>query len=487
MSAPQQATFSEDNASGGLRVSPTARKPMADIDKMFGGRTAPEIKKTLHDLNVEYVKVGMFDMDGILRGKYMKIDKFLSSLDTGFGFCDVVLGWDSNDQLYDCATYTGWHTAYPDAEVRIVPETARTLPFEENIPLFLAEMSGKGEAICPRGTLRRVVNRAADLGFAVSAAVEFEFFMFNESPESVRMKNYQNLIPITPGNFGYSVLRSSVHAEFYHSLMNMCRDMRIPLENVHTETGPGVIEAAIAYGDALEAADRAALFKTFTKVLSQRRGWMATFMAKWSNKVPGQSGHIHISLKDEKTNRSAFYDEGKPYSMSDTMRWFIGGQQALMPELLAMIACTVNSYSRLVPGFWAPVNATWGVDNRTAALRVIPGAEKSQRVEYRVAAADINPYIALAASIGSGLWGIEHKIEPTQPVEGNAYEQKFPEWMQLPTTLTEAAHRLRESEAAENLFGREFVEHYAQSREWEEREFRKYITDWELARYFEII
>ncbi len=487
MSARREATSLVGETLDSLLASPNARKPIIDIDVVFGRKTVPEIKKGLRDLNIEYVKVGMFDVDGILRGKYMKIDKFLSSLDKGFGFCDVVLGWDSNDQLYDSSTYTGWHTAYPDAEVRIVPETVRALPFEDNVPLFLAEMAGKGEAICPRGTLRRVVNRAADMGYTVSAAVEFEFFMFNETPESVRAKNYQGLTPITPGNFGYSVLRSSVHSEFYHSLMNMCRDMRIPLEDLHTETGPGVIEAAILYDDALESADRAALFKTFTKVLSQRRGWMATFMAKWSNKVPGQSGHIHISLRDKKTGKPVFFDEKKPHTMSDTMRWFVGGQQALMPELLAMVACTVNSYSRLVPGFWAPINATWGVDNRTTALRVIPGAEKSQRVEYRIAAADINPYIALAASIGSGLWGIEHKIEPSKPVEGNAYEQKFPEKMQLPTTLTEAAGRLRKSKAAHDLFGREFVEHYAQSREWEEREFRKHITDWELARYFEII
>ena len=476
-----------DETLDSLHMPLTARKPMADVDKLFGHKTVPEIKKGLCDLNVEYVKVGMFDIDGILRGKYMKIDKFLSALDNGFGFCDVVLGWDSNDQLYDSSTYTGWHTAYPDAQVRILPETVRALPFEDNVPLFLVEMTGKGEAICPRGTLRRVVDRATDMGFAVSAAVEFEFFMFNETPETIRAKNYNDLTPITPGNFGYSVLRSSVHSEFYLSLMNMCRDMRMPLEALHTETGPGVLEAALLYDDALESADRAALFKTFTKVLAQRRGWMATFMAKWSNKVPGQSGHIHLSLRDKKTGKSAFFDEKKPHNMSDTMRWFVGGQQALMPELFAMIACTVNSYSRLIPGFWAPVNATWGVDNRTTALRVISGAEKSQRVEYRVAAADINPYIALAASIGSGLWGIEQKIEPSKAVKGNAYKQSFPRRMQLPATLTEAAGRLRKSKAANDLFGHEFVEHYAQSREWEEREFRKYITDWELARYFEII
>jgi glutamine synthetase len=158
-----------------------------------------------------------------------------------------------------------------------------------------------------------------------------------------------------------------------------------------------------------------------------------------------------------------------------------------MPELLAMVACTVNSYSRLIPGFWAPTAASWGVENRTTALRVIPGGPKSQRVEYRIAAADINPYVALAAAIGSGLWGIQHKIEPDAAVEGNAYDRTFPAKRQLPRTLGEAAEWLVKSKAAHDLFGKAFVEHYAGSRDWEEREFRRAITDWELARYFEII
>jgi glutamine synthetase len=169
------------------------------------------------------------------------------------------------------------------------------------------------------------------------------------------------------------------------------------------------------------------------------------------------------------------------------MRWFVGGQQALMPELLAMVAPTVNSYTRLVPGYWAPTSATWGVENRTCALRVIQGGPKSQRVEYRIAAADINPYLALAVAIGSGLWGIEHRLEPDEPVAGNAYERKLPAKRQLPSTLTEAAGRLAASKAARELFGAPFVEHFAASREWEEREFRRAVTDWELARYFEII
>jgi glutamine synthetase len=336
------------------------------------------------------VKVGVFDVDGIFRGKYMERSKFESAVEKGFGFCDVVIGWDSNDQLYDNVRLTGWHTAYPDADVRIVPETMRRIPYENNIPLFIAEFAGNAEGACPRGLLKRILARAAGHGYAVKAAAEFEFFLFEETPHSVREKNYRNLKSMTPGFFGYSLLRAGVHADIYHELLDFCRDLEMPLEGLHTETGPGVLEAAIKVDDALESADRAALFKTFTKILMQRRGLMATFMAKWSPDWPGQSGHLHMSLVDRK-GKGAFFDAKKPHAMSDTMRWFVGGQQALMPEILAMISPTVNSYTRLIPGFWAPTSATWGVENRTCALRVIGGSEKSQRVEYRVAAADITP------------------------------------------------------------------------------------------------
>jgi len=469
-------------------VSSCAAKPrMIDVEALFGKKTIPEIKAGIKKAGIGNVKVGVFDTDGILRGKYLSAAKFLSALDTGFGFCDVVLGWDSNDQLYDKAKFTGWHTAYPDALVRIIPESARAVPFEDNTVFFLGEFIGKAKEICPRNLLSRVLKRAGDMGFKAYAACEFEFFVFDETPESVRGKNYQNLKTITPGYFGYSVLRNSVHAEFYHELLDLCRDMRFPIEGLHTETGPGVLEVALQYDEALESADRAALFKTFCKIAAQRRGWMATFMAKWSNKWPGCGGHLHISLRDKKTGKPVFHDPKKPYNMSDAMRWFVGGQQALMPELLSMVACTVNSYSRLFPGYWAPTSAAWAVENRTTALRVIPGPEKSQRVEYRIAAADINPYIAMAAAIGSGLWGIENKIEPTKEIKGNAYEQSFPEKFSLPQSLIEAAGRLRKSKPAAELFGAAFVDHYATTREWEEREFRKAITDWELARYFEII
>ncbi len=449
-------------------------------------KTAQDALKLVRERELSHVKVGVFDIDGILRGKYMSLKKFESALKGGFGFCDVVLGWDSRDQLYDNVTYTGWHTGYPDAPVKLLVESCRDIPWEDNMLLFLGEFAGDAEKICPRGTLKRVLKRAKKMGYEVQAGFEYEFFVFEETPDTVREKNFRNLKPLAPDFFGYSVIRNTVHSDFYREMLDGCEAMDMSLEGLHEETGPGVLEAAIGVDEGLSAADKAALFKTFTKVMAQKMGLMATFMAKWSSDWPGQSGHIHISLTDAK-GKNVFYDAKKPHTMSDKQRWFIGGQQKMMREILAMISPTVNSFTRLIPGFWAPTTASWGIENRTCALRVIAGSPKAQRVEYRIAAADANPYLALAASVASGLWGIENKVEPTDPLEGNAYEKTMPKRLGLPTTLWEAAQNLKASKAARDYLGDEFVDHFAASREWEEREFRRHITDWEMERYFEII
>jgi glutamine synthetase len=449
-------------------------------------KNVADAKAIIEERGLTHIKVGVFDVDGVMRGKYMSKEKFFSSLIDGFAFCDVVFGWDSKDQLYDNISFTGWHTGYPDAPARIIPSSCRSIPFEGDMLLFITEFEDKAGQICPRSTLQRVLKKADEMGFNASAAFEYEFFMFNETPDSVREKGYRNLKPITPDNFGYSMIRNSVHADLYHSLLKLCEDMDMPVEGIHAETGPGVVEVALAHDNASDAADKAALFKTFTKVWAQRNNMMATFMAKWSGDLPGQSGHIHISLTNT-DGSSAFYDADKEYNMSDIQRHFLAGQQRLMPQFLSMISPTVNSFSRMVPGLWAPLDATWGVENRTTALRVIPGSPKSQRIEYRLGAADANPYIALAAALGSGLYGIEHKLEPFPQIKGNAYEQEHPTELKLPATLFEAAGSLKKSKAAIEMFGEEFVAHYAASREWEERESRKHVSDWELSRYFEII
>jgi len=452
-------------------------------------KSVSDAKAIVTERGLSHVKVGLTDIDGVLRGKYMSKDKFFSALDSGFSFCDVVLGWDTNDQLYENVglEFTGWQTGYPDANVRVVPESCRALPEEPGTLFFLLEFDDAAQAICPRALLGRVLARANDMGYHVNAAFEYEFFLFDETPDSIREKGYQNLKPITPGYFGYSVLRNSVHAELYHSLLDYCEQMDMPLEGLHTETGPGVLEAAIAVDEGMIAADKANLFKSFVKVWAQRQGLMATFMAKWSNDYPGQSGHIHLSLCDKSSRKNIFFDASQTHAMSAQQRAFIAGQQKYMPELCAMYAQTINAYSRMVPGYWAPTDATWGVENRTTALRVITGSEKSQRVEFRLGAADANPYIALAAALGSGLLGIEQALEPETQVEGNAYEQSFPLHLALPDSLDQATDRLSQSSVAKSLFGDAFVKHYVASRTWECREYRRHISDWELKRYFEII
>ena len=462
------------------------------MPQQLGIHTVADARRLVEASSLTHIKIGLSDIDGIMRGKLMRRDKFLSALDSGLAFCDVVFGWDSNDQLYDNVRYTGWHTAYPDAHLRIVPESARRLPLErgaggEEMLLFLAEFVEGAAEICPRRLLHRVIERGRDMGFDAFAALEYEFFVFDETPQSVREKHYRNLKNWTPGNFGYSMLRSTVNSDFYHQLLDMCERMDMSIESLHTETGPGVLEAAIAFDEAGASADKGFLFKTFAKVLAQQNNLMATFMAKWSHDHSGQSGHIHVSLNDRKTGKSAFFEEGAEYSMSAIQRAFIAGMQRYLPEFMAMYAQTINSYSRLVPGYWAPLDATWGAENRTTALRLIPGGPKSQRVEVRIGSADANPYIALAAALGSGLYGIEQQLSPSDIVTGNAYDQQFPDQLKLPLTLWEAAQRLRASSAARTVFGDAFVDHYAATREWEENAYRRHVTDWEMARYFEII
>jgi glutamine synthetase len=454
---------------------------------MEGLQSVDELKAWLDENGVRRHKMAVTDIDGVLRGKYVERSKFLSCAEKGFGFCDVVVGWDSADVLYDNTTIAGWHTGYRDAPVQLDLETLRSVPFEPDTVLLLGQFTGDYAGACGRSLLASVASRAASLGYDVFGALEYEFFLFKETPESIRAKGYRDLVPFTPGMFGYSMLRSGVHAEAYHELMATMELLRCPIEGLHTETGPGVWEAALRVTEVCEAADRAALFKTFTKIWAQRRGLMATFMAKWNAALPGQSGHIHLSLFRANDGESAFFEDGAPHTMSPTMRSFVAGQLRYLPEALALICPTVNDYRRLVPGMWAPTTATWGVENRTTALRVIPGSAKSQRVEVRVGPADANPYLALAASLATGLRGIEEGLELSPPVVGNAYASPPDAAPKLPSSLEEATDLLDRSRVMRDLLGDRFVDHFVATRRWEVREFRKHVSDWELARYFEII
>jgi glutamine synthetase len=423
---------------------------------------------------IQRVKIGAFDIDCTLRGKYISLDKFWPAAESGTGFCDVIFGWDIGDVLYDNAKVTGWHTGFPDATGRIDLTTFRTIPWEPGTAFFLLDFVNVA-AVAPRQVLQRVIEKAADYEAYFSA--EYEFFIFRETPPSLRAKNYRNLTTLSPGSFGYSVLRASENRELVLQLFDQLAEFDVPVEGFHTETGPGVYEAAIAVDGALAAADKAALFKTAVKEIAFRHGLIPTFMAKWNPDLPGSSGHLHQSLWDKDHKKNLF--EG----MSPLMKSYIAGLVANLPELAAIFCPTINSYKRTVPGAWAPVNSTWGIDNRTTAIRAIPGGAKSTRVELRLTGADINPYLAIAASLVAGLDGIEREL-PLPAATVNAYAGDAPP---LPRTLSEATTLFRQSRVARRWLGDEFVEHYAGTRDWESRQFEKAVTDWELARYFESI
>jgi len=436
------------------------------------------------------VKVAVSDIDGVLRGKYLHKDKFFSAVEGGFGFCDVVFGWDMNDQCYDNATLTGWHKGFPDAVARIDLSTYRNVPWDDDVPFFLGEFiaqkNGKEVplSICPRQLLKRVLKRAEKLGVLPMCGIEFEWFNFAETPQSWAEKGYVRPKTITPGMFGYSLLRANENREFFKALMVEMGDFGIPIEGLHTETGPGVYEAAILFSEALEAADRAILFKTGAKEIGSRFGIMPSFMAKWSAQYPGCSGHIHQSMSDGKKN--LFYDAKSKNGMSRMFESYLAGQVAGLMEFAPMYWPTVNSYKRLVDGFWAPVKPTWGLDNRTASFRVIAGSPKSTRLETRCPGADMNPYLATAAVLAAGLSGIENTLKLTaKPIHGtNQGAENIP---RAPRTLIETTRIFRNSKLARDWFGDDFVDHFAATREWEWRQWLDAVTDWELKRYFEII
>jgi glutamine synthetase len=436
------------------------------------------------------VKVAVSDIDGVLRGKYLHKEKFYSAAEGGFGFCDVVFGWDMMDVTYDNTTLTGWHKGFPDVLAKIDLGTYRTVPWDGGVPFFLGDFVGEKDGkevplpICPRQVLKRVLKRAENLGFTAMCGMEFEWFNFAETPQSWAEKKGVAPTTITPGMFGYSLLRANANREFFTALMTEMGDFGVPIEGLHTETGPGVYEAAILFSEALEAADRAILFKTGAKEIASRFGIMPSFMAKWNQHLPGCSGHIHQSLSDGKKN--LFYDAKGSNGMSKLFESYLAGQIDGLMGLAPMYWPTINSYKRLVDGFWAPVKPTWGVDNRTASFRVIAGSPKSTRLETRCPGADMNPYLAAAAVIAAGLDGVEKKKKLTaKPIHGtNQGAENIP---RAPRTLIETTRIFRDSDLARDWFGDDFVDHFAATREWEWRQWQDAVTDWERKRYFEII
>lgn len=434
-----------------------------------------------------YVRFAVTDIDGVCRGKHLSGEKVAGMLEGGGTIASALFGWDIADALYDNVSFTGFHTGYPDVGLHLDASTARQLPWDDNRWLILGEHTqadGSPLPICPRQVLKKVLKKADAMGFSAQVGMEFEWFVLKETELSVREKGYRNLETATQGLTNYSPFRIDGQHGFVRDLFNYLPAIGVPLEALHTEAGPGNFEAAIRYGDALQAADRAVVFKQAVREIGRRHGLLNTFMAKFSTAYAGCGGHMHQSLWKGGVN--AFHDASKQHGMSDTLRHFIAGQLHLLPQLFPLYAPFINSYKRLVDGNLAPVKPTWAVDNRNVSLRVIPGSASATRLETRTPGADANPYLAIAAALASGLYGIEHQLELTQAAVTGA-DVGAEGLERLPRTLSEATEALDRSTLARELLGDAFVTHFVQTRQWEVRRFNQAVTDWELQRYLELV
>jgi glutamine synthetase len=354
-------------------------------------------------------------------------------------------------------------------------------------------------SVCPRSLLKRVKGEFERVQVQPMVGIEYEFFCFKETPESLVEKKHVGLTPLTPGMFGYSLLRPTLNQTYFYALFNECAKFGIPVEGLHTETGPGVLEAALEYGDALTLCDRAQLFKLAAKQLGAPHGITASFMAKPHNNLPGCGGHVHFSLRDTRTGENLFYDAdavddavdggASTAGMSTVLKQFLAGVLQGLPSMLPIFAPTVNSYKRLVENYWAPTVVTWGRENRTAALRVImPPAcsPSSARIEMRVPGADANATLAVTAVLACGLYGIRTKLELPRGAAGDATQDRSFE--RLGGDLWTATNAMAAKDSlARQVLGDEFVNHYVATRRHEWREWTMAVTDWEVKRYLETV
>ncbi|MBI2914033.1 MAG: glutamine synthetase [Chloroflexi bacterium] len=448
------------------------------------------VSRLVEQHNIATVKIGGADLDGVYRGKRVSAEHFLGAAAEGFPQCDVLFGWDIQDTVIGSLPFSNWETGFSDIIMKPDLATFAVVPWEEGCASVVCDFyseHGDPLPIAPRFVLQRVLQQAQAAGFRSHMAAELEVRFFREDQESLRAKNFSDLRPLNPGLNCYSIHHASIDEPVIGRLRQMLNAYGIPVEAYNREHGAGMYEINLRYTDALRAADQTMLYKSAAKEIAAQAGAVATFMAKYADNLDGCGGHIHQSLWSADGSTSLFWDEAAPHHLSDTLRHYIAGVLATLPEFMLMYAPNVNSYKRFRSGTWAPVNLTWGLDNRTCALRVIASSPPAIRVENRVPGADLNPYLAFAASLAGGLHGIEHKLEPPPVTKANAYDLSADAAPPLPRSLPEALALFRSSELARRYFGDPFVDQYVAFRQWEVEQHRRAVTDWERKRYFEMV
>ncbi|HYF92187.1 MAG TPA: glutamine synthetase family protein [Symbiobacteriaceae bacterium] len=453
-----------------------------------GNLSVAEFRQLVADGAVDTVIIAVCDMQGRLMGKRVRADHYVAHcLEHGVHFCVYLLGTDMEMNTPDGYQLMNWETGYGDWLARPDYATLRLIPWLQKSALVLAdaadETSGNLVEIAPRSILRRQLARAEALGLHLKMASELEFYLLNDTYESARGKGFQNLDRHGWYNEDYHLLQGTKAEPLYRTIRNAMTEAGVPIEGSKGEAAPGQHEMNIRFAGALEAADRHALFKHGAKEMALQAGKAITFMAKPDQTWTGSSSHIHISAWDAAGDRNLFHDSGAaPYDMSRTMRHFLGGLMASARELSLFWASTINAYKRYAVASWAPVNIVWGRDNRTCGFRVV-GHGDSLRIENRFPGADANPYLAYAAVIAGGLYGIEHEIEAPDECRGNGYVARGA--ARIPRSLYEAIGVLSKGRIARAAFGDSVVDHYLNMARVEQEAYDAAVTTWERERYLE--
>ncbi|KAJ6150916.1 hypothetical protein N7470_007510 [Penicillium chermesinum] len=457
--------------------------------------TAANVAEVLKDDRV--VKVAGVDVDGQLRGKLMQKKKFLGIIEEGFGFCSVIFGWDQHDQTYFRElSVSNKENGYRDLVAIPDLRSFRRIPWEDNVPFFLLSFFDPETrapiCACPRGLLKTAAAKAEAAGYRAMAGAEFEFYQFrapgdHASPEraasataSFLQSNKPDDLPaLTEGMFGYSITRPLHNQDYYYGIFDACEQFRCGIEGWHTESGPGVYEAALQFDEAKEMADKANLFKYVVKSYGIKHGITPCFMAKPRQGLPGNSGHMHMSLVNADGSNAFIRDTPDPNPqypdiahLSDLGRHFLAGLLVGLPDIMPIFAPTINSYKRLVENFWAPL------------------AQRLHGFEVRVPGADVNAHLVLGAILALGWRGVEKKLEiPVPPLsKGEDMGGASDKGVRLAKSLKEAvATFARPDSVAREVFGDEFVDHFAGTREHEVRLFEEAVTDWEVRRYIETV
>jgi glutamine synthetase len=465
------------------------------LPKTHDGALAAETLLTqLHDRGLKTVILGGADTHGIMRGKRVPVQQLERLVEHGMPMCDVfwILHVDESDMVLRPSDHAGYfpteRQGYPD--IVAIPDisTLRQVPWHEATALMLCDFHNNGAPIpiSPRTVLRRVVERARAMGLEPLCGLESEFYVLRETSESLTARRPAELEPLQSRPSTYGVVMGSREEPLGRLIRESALAYELPVETCNPETGPGQFEITLRYGPALKAADDAFLFKTAVKELAAQQGLMATFMAKPRSDWAGNSCHVHLSLRDE-NGRGVFFAPDAEHGISPVMRHFVGGTLATMSELTAIMAPTVNSYRRFTPYSWAGTTATWGIDNRSTALRAVCEGESSTRIEHRQAGGDVNPYLAAAAALAGGLHGIENEIEPPEISDCDVYALPSGTVPTLPRTLEQATECLAASQTARDWLGDDFVAHFVAMKRAECEQHMRAVTDWEIARYLEAL